>query len=137
MSEQRGEESPLHVQGLLLKDEVFAIYGAAIEVHRYLGSGYLEAVYQEALEVEFRRRGIPFHSQKQLAIVYKDVLLTKGYVADIVCYDQVIAELKATERLTSIDEAQIINYLKVTGLRVGLLINFGSKGTLERKRLVR
>ena len=124
-------------RSLLLREEVFAIYGAAIEVHKCLGSGYLEAVYQEALEIELGRSGVPFESQKPLAIRYKDVLLTKGCVADPVCYGKILVELKASTRLTTIDEAQLLNYLKATGFRVGLLINFGSSGTLERKRLVR
>ncbi len=122
---------------LLLKDEVYSIVGSAIEVHRELGAGFLEAVYQEALEIEMECRGTPFEAQKPLPIYYKGRRLKKEYVADLVCYDQVVVELKALDRLTTKEESQILNYLKATGLRVGLLINFGSTGQLEWKRRVR
>ena len=122
---------------LVLKDEVFAVVGAAIEVHRELGHGFLEAVYQEAMELELQSQGIPFEAQKSLQVYYKGKLLTREYSADIVCYDQIIVELKATDRLSGKDRAQILNYLKATGLRVGLLVNFGSHAKLEWERLVR
>lgn len=122
---------------LILKDEVFAIIGAAIEVHRELGPGFLEAVYQEALEIELASRKIPFESRKTLTIAYKGRPLKKEYEADLVCYGQIIVELKALDRLSGKEEAQILNYLKAAGLRVGLLINFGSHGRLEWKRFVR
>jgi GxxExxY protein len=122
---------------LVLKDEVYAIVGAAIEVHREMGSGFVEPVYQETLELELQAREIPFESQKRLVIKYKGHQLRKEYVADLVCYGQVIVELKALTRLTGKEQAQILNYLKATGLRVGLLINFGSTGRLEWKRFVR
>ncbi len=121
---------------LILKDEVFAIYGAAIEVHRELGPGFLEAVYQEALEIELQSRGIPFEAQKPLIIYYKGCPLKKEYVADLICYGQIIVELKALDQLSGKEESQILNYLKATRLRVELLLNFGSEGKLERKRLV-
>ena len=122
---------------LLLKDEVFANVGAAIEVHRELGPGFLEAVYQEALAIELRERGIQFEAQKPLRISYKGKTLNKEYFADLVCYGQIIVELKALDRLTGNEEAQILNYLKATGLRVGVIINFGSHGKLEWKRFVK
>ena len=122
---------------LVLKDEVFAVIGAAIEVHRELGHGFLEAVYQEAMEVELKSRGIPFEAQKPLQIHYKGKLLAKEYFADIVCYGQIIVELKAADRLSGKDRAQMLNYLKATGLRVGLLLNFGSHSKLVWERLVR
>lgn len=121
---------------LLLKDEVFAVVGAAIEVHRELGPGFLEAVYQEALEMELRDRGIPFEAQKPLRVSYKGKLLNKEYFADLICYNQIIVELKALDRLSGNEEAQLLNYLKATGMRVGLLVNFGSHGKLEWKRYV-
>ncbi len=121
---------------LILKDEVYAIIGAAIEVHRVLGRGFLEAVYQEALHIELSNRSIPFESQKRLRIEYKGTPLRANYLADLVCYDQIIVELKALDHLSGREEAQIINYLKATGMRVGLLINFGSSGKLEWKRFV-
>jgi GxxExxY protein len=122
---------------LVLKNEVYAIVGSAIEVHREMGSGFVEPVYQEALEIELQAREIPFESQKRLVITYKGHQLQKEYIADLVCYGQVIVELKALTRLTNKEQAQILNYLKATGLRVGLLINFGSTGKLEWKRFVR
>ena len=124
------------VSEILYRDEVFAIIGAAIEVHRALGPGFLEAVYQEALEIELRARSIPFENQKPLAIIYKNHRLQKGYIADLLCYDKMIVELKAIDQLSGREAAQLIHYLKTTGLRVGVLINFGSFGKLEWKRFV-
>ncbi len=121
---------------LILKDEVFRIIGAAIEVHRELGNGFLEAVYQEAVEVEFKERSIPFEKQVPLKISYKGRRLQKEYIADFICFNGVIVELKALSRLTGNEEAQVINYLKATGCKVGLLINFGSTGKLEWKKIV-
>ncbi|MFI5379683.1 MAG: GxxExxY protein [Tepidisphaerales bacterium] len=121
---------------LLLKDEVFAIIGAAMEVHSELGSGFLEAVYQEALEIELADRGISFVAQKPLKIIYKGRVLKKEYLADVECYEQIIVEIKAMDQLTPREESQLINYLHATGHRVGLLINFGASGRLEWKRLV-
>ncbi|HUT09007.1 MAG TPA: GxxExxY protein [Thermoguttaceae bacterium] len=121
---------------LILKDEVYAIMGAAIEVHRELAHGFLEPVYQEALEMELKDRGIPFVPQQELEIFYKKRLLKKKYAADFVCYDQIIVEIKALTRLSGTEEAQLLNYLKATGFRVGLLVNFGSQGKLEWKRFV-
>ena len=107
-----------------------------MEVYNKLGTGFVEPVYQEAMEIELRRRGIPFESQKHLSIHYKDVLLVKYYEADLVCYDQIIVELKTLSGLTNIEVAQLINYLKITRMRVGMLINFGSRPSLEWKRYV-
>jgi len=121
---------------LLLKDEVYAVVGAAMDVHKELGHGFLEPVYQEAMEMELELRRIPFEALKPLRISYKGRLLKKGYKADLVCYGQLIVELKALDALTTKEEAQILNYLKATGLRVGLLVNFGSVGRLEWKRFV-
>lgn len=121
---------------MILKDETFQIIGAAIEVHRVLGNGFLEAVYQEALGFEFSARGIPFVAQPSLHITYKNRLLSKSYSPDFICYDKVIVELKALSRLTGTEEAQAINYLKATGKKVGLLINFGSSGKLDWKKIV-
>jgi GxxExxY protein len=112
-----------------------AIIGAAMEVHKELGSGFLEAVYQEALEREFRDREIPFKSQPPVQIMYKGDLLNKTYQPDFVCFDGVIVELKALGNLSGTEGAQMINYLKATGMNIGLLINFGSK-SLEFKRFV-
>jgi GxxExxY protein len=121
---------------LLLKDEVYAIVGAAMEVYNTLGPGFLESVYQEALELEFMERGIPFAAQRELNICYKQYRLQKLYIADFLVFDKIIVEIKALDRLTSREEAQLINYLKATRLEVGILINFGSIGKLEWKRMV-
>lgn len=116
---------------LLCKEEVYAVVGAAMEVYNELGSGFLEAVYQEALGIELTMRAIPFEAQKELAIFYKGRHLKKTYVADFVTFDKVIIEIKAIDRLTSGDEGQLLNYLSATGLQVGVLINFGAKSNLE------
>jgi GxxExxY protein len=122
---------------LLLKEEVYAIVGATIEVHRELGPGFLEAVYQESMAIELTDRAIPFRAQQALSIRYKGRFLVKQYVPDFVCYDQIIVELKTLDCLSGSEESQILNYLKASGMRVGLLINFGSHGKLEWKRFVR
>jgi GxxExxY protein len=121
---------------LIAKDEVYAIIGAAIEVYNVLGPGFLEAVYQEAFEIEFTDRGIPFELQKELRIFYKGRCLKKPYVADFVVFGKVIVEIKAIDYLTAHDEAQLLNYLKAIGMEVGVLINFGSADKLEWKRRV-
>jgi len=113
----------------------YKIIGAAMEVHKELGYGFLEAVYQEALGIEFRSQGIPSKAQPAVEIFYKGKLLEKKYQPDFICFDEVVVEIKALEQLSGIEESQIINYLKATGLEVGLLINFGSK-SLEYKRFV-
>jgi len=119
-----------------MKDErTFKIIGAAMEVHKELGCGFLEAVYQEALGREFVLRGVPNEAQPVIEIRYKGEPLEKRYQPDYVCYGEVIVEIKAIAGLTGIEEAQLINYLKATGLNVGLLINFGAK-SLEYKRLI-
>ena len=121
---------------LLFKDEVYAINGAMFEVYKTLGPGFLEPVYQEALAIEFVSRGIPFEKEKPLELYYKDVLLEKKYVPDFVCFRQVVLELKVLPKLTNIEVAQLLNYLKITRMRLGLLANFGSPSYLEWKRYV-
>lgn len=118
---------------LILKNEIFQIVGAAMEVSNELGSGFLEAVYQEALEIEFAQRKIPCIPQKRLVVCYKGTVLQKEYIADYVCFEQIIVEIKAIKAITGIEEAQLLNYLKATGFPVGLLINFGTP-KLEWKR---
>ena len=121
---------------LILKNEVYAVVGAAIEVHRVLGSGFLEPVYQEALEIESTTQQLPFQPQPVLHIRYKEHILKKEYMPDFIFYDQIIVEIKALDRLSGIEESQILNYLKTTGYKVGVLINFGSHPKLEWKRFV-
>lgn len=111
----------------------FAIIGAAMEVHSRLGSGFLEAVYHEALAIELNNREIPFQHESLLPIFYKEQKLTTYYRADFICFDQVIVELKAIKKLGGVEESQIINYLKATNFDIGLLLNFGAP-SLEYKR---
>lgn len=118
---------------LLFKDEVYNIVGAAFNVCNTLGCGFLEAVYQEALEIEFHDNNILFESQKRISISYNGNVLNKEYIADFLCYGNIIVEIKAIKKITEIEEAQLINYLKATKKSVGLVINFGGK-KLEWKR---
>lgn len=115
--------------------ETYAIIGASMEVHRTLGMGFLEPVYQSALEVEFDRLGVPFRREVELPVYYKGAPLGPSYRADFVCYGDVLVELKALERLTKREEAQIIHYLVASRLGRGLLFNFGT-ASLQFKRFV-
>jgi GxxExxY protein len=121
---------------LIYKDEVYAIIGAAMEVYNRLGPGFLEPVYQEALAVEMAYRTVPFREQAEIKIAYRGQPLKKTYIADYLCYDKIIVEIKAISSLTSREEAQTINYLKATRHKVGVLINFGAHPSLEWKRIV-
>jgi GxxExxY protein len=116
------------------EDMTYQIIGAALEVHKQLGCGFLEAVYGEALEMELKSRNIPYEREKILSLFYKGQTMKQYYVADFVCYDSIIVELKAVAKLESIHDAQVLNYLKATNMDVGLLINFGEE-SLTRKRL--
>ena len=109
------------------QQEVFEIIGAAMEVQNELGLGFSELVYHEALNIEFGLRNIPYESEKLITIAYKGNLLERTYKADLVCYDSIIVELKSIEKLKSEHTAQLLNYLKATGLPMGVLINFGEK----------
>ena len=111
----------------------YAITGAAMEVHQQLGCGFLEPVYQEAFAVELSKREIPFHREVKLPVFYKEIRLNTPYRVDFVCFDGVAVELKALARLSSTEEAQLINYLKASGHEIGLLLNFGAR-SMEYKR---
>jgi hypothetical protein len=123
-------------QTLVYKDEAYKIIGAAMAVHRELGSGFLEPVYQEALEIEFKKKNIPYQREVPLTINYKGKPLQKEYIADFICFNKIIVELKAVKELGSTHEAQVFNYLKATGYKLGILINFGDL-SLEYKRIVK
>ncbi|MGE5428758.1 MAG: GxxExxY protein [Methylococcaceae bacterium] len=120
---------------LLYEDETYKIIGACINVHKALGPGFLESVYQEALEKELIRLKIPYIRHKKLQIVFNGEFLNKFFVADLVCFDVIIVELKASQYLSKIDLDQTINYLKSTNLCVGLLVNFG-ESSLRWKRFI-
>ncbi len=111
------------------------IIGAAMEVHRLLGCGFLEAVYQEALAHEFAALGIPCLRECALPVFYKGIKLATQYRADFICYESIVVEIKALDRLGPTEESQILNYLKATSLQVGLLLNFGAK-SLEFRRFI-
>ena len=121
---------------LIFKEEVYGIVGAAMAVYWELGRGFSEPVYQEAPGIEFRRRRIPFNPQEDIFIYYKAEALKKKYVADFVCYKEIIIELKALDGVGGREVSQLLNYMKATKLNVGLLINFGSPGKLEWHRYV-
>ena len=121
---------------MLYADEVYQIQGAIFEVYKTLGSGFLEAVYQEALELELKQRNIPFESQKELTISYKGQELKQKYRADIVCYDKVVLELKAVKTLLAEHSAQLHNYLRATQMKLGLLVNFATMPKAELQRVI-
>ena len=122
---------------LIDAEESYAITGAAFQVYKTLGSGFLEAVYQEALEIEFQKRNIPFEKEKELKITYLGHKLKQTYRADFVCYDKIIVELKAVSKLDDSHRSQVYNYLKATGYKLGLLFNFGAYDGLEWERKVK
>ena len=123
-------------EGLLFKDEVYAVVGCALTVYNELKAGYLEAVYQEALEKVMRKEGVQFESQKPVVIYFQGEPLEKKYFADLVVENKILIELKSKKRLERDDEAQLLNYLRGTQMKVGLLINFGNSRRLEWRRYI-
>jgi len=121
---------------IIYKEESYKIIGACLEVHKELGNGFLEAVYQEALEIEFINQGIPFEREKPLSINFKGHILKKKYTPDFVCYGKIIVELKALTELRTEDISQVLNYLKVSEYKLGLLVNFG-ESSLNYERFVK
>ena len=121
---------------IVYKEESYKIIGAAFKVYNNLGHGFLETVYQEALEIEFGRQGIPFEREKELCVIYDGVQLKQTYKADFVCYGKIIVELKAVSELLDAHRSQVYNYLHATGYRLGLLFNFGCSDELEKERIV-
>ena len=119
----------------LFKDECYEIIGACMEVHNELGCGFLESVYQEALAIEFLENEILFEREKCLNIRYKEFLLEKKFQADFLCYDEIVVELKASENMHPEHIAQVLNYLKASKKRIGLLVNFGT-ARLQYKRII-
>ena len=119
---------------LLYEEDTEKIIAACLAVHNELGNGFLEAVYQDALEIEFCERGIPYRREARIQIFYKGHMLDKEYYADFICFDRIIVELKCVSRLVNANKAQVINYLHGTKLKVGLLVNFG-EASLKWERL--
>jgi GxxExxY protein len=122
--------------GLLYEQESYQILGACFEVYKELGCGFLESVYQEALELELQARGIPFQPQPELRIWFKSQLLKKTFQPDFICYEKIVIELKAVSQLIDEFRAQLHNYLKATNHRLGFLVNFGHHPKLEYERIV-
>lgn len=120
---------------LIFEDETYAIRGALYEVYKTLGSGFLEGVYQEALELELAERGIPYKSQPEISITYKGAQLRQTYRADVICFDNIIIESKAVKQLLPEHGAQLQNYLRATGMKLGLLVNFGHYPGVDIKRI--
>lgn len=122
---------------IVYKEESYAIVGACFEVYNEQGCGFLEAVYQESLVIEFSMRKIPFISQPKLNLRYKEKPLKQVYKPDFICFDKIILEIKAVSTLKDEHRAQVHNYLNSTGLKLGLLVNFGRYPKLEYERIVR
>lgn len=118
------------------KQESYEIIGAAMHVYNTLGPAFLEAVYQEAFEIELAKRQIPFDAQKEISIKYGDVTLKQTYKPDLFCYDKIIIEIKAVAALDDCHRSQLYNYLHATGIKLGILINFGASNNLEYERKV-
>jgi GxxExxY protein len=122
---------------IVYKDESYVILGACFEVYKEKGCGFLEAVYQECLEIELAMQNIPFQPQSEIALEYKGRPLKQKYVPDLICYGKIIVELKAVKELADEHRAQVHNYLKATGMKLGLLVNFGHYPKVEYERIVR
>lgn len=120
---------------IVYKEESYSISGAIFEVYKELGSGFLEAVYQECLSKEFSRQKIPFTAQPELTIWYKDEPISQTYKPDFICYDKIIIELKAVTELSPIHRAQVLNYLKISKMKLGILVNFCSYPIVQLERL--
>lgn len=121
---------------LYYKQESYNIIGAALHVYNVLGPGFVEAVYQEALEIEFQKLGIPYEREKEIDLYYDGQMMKIKFRPDFVCYDNIIIEIKALLQLDDMNRAQVLNYLKATHYKLGWLINFGHKDGLERQRIV-
>ncbi len=122
---------------IIYKDESYAIVGACFEVYSNNGCGFLESVYQECLAIELELRRLPFKAQPSLDLEYKGIRLAQIYKPDFICYDKIVLELKAVSSLSDEHRAQVHNYLKATGLRLGLLVNFGHYPQIQHERIVR
>jgi len=124
------------MSGILYPDESYAIMGDCFYVYKAMGCGFLENVYQECLEIEFEEQGIPFESYKEVKLKYRNRPLKQTYKPDFMCYDKIIMEIKAVSKLVDEHRAQILNYLNASGLKLGILVNFGHYPKLEYERFV-
>ena len=124
------------MEPLLYEEESYRIRGAIFEVYKEMGCGFLEPVYQECLELELTMRGIPFSAQRELQLQYKSEVLNQKYKPDFICFDKIIVEVKAVREIAPDHRAQVFNYLKATGLRLGMLVNFGNYPKVEIERIV-
>ncbi len=124
------------MNNIIYKEESYLIQGAIFEVYREMGSGFLEAVYQECLEIEFENKNIPFVSQPMLKLKYKKKDLKKSYKPDLICFNKIIVELKGVKAIANEHQAQVLNYLKATEFKLGLIVNFGAYPKVEVKRIV-
>jgi len=120
----------------LYKKESYAIIGAAMEVYNQLGPGFLEIIYHDAMKIELSEQNIPFESEKPLTVCYRGLTLAHEYFADLICYGRILVELKAQKEIHDVHLAQVMNYLKATGLGLGYVINFGHPEKLQWKRVV-
>ena len=123
-------------EDLIYPEECYKIVGACFEVYKEKGCGFLESVFQECLELEFGFQGLPFDRQRTLRLEYKGRPLQQGFVADFICFEKIVIEIKAVSRLTDEHRAQVLNYLNATGYKLGLLVNFGHHPKLEWERFV-
>jgi GxxExxY protein len=121
---------------IIHKEESFSIMGACFNVYNDKGKGFLEPVYQDCMEIELEFQQIPFEPQPKLDLFYREIKLKHFYVPDFICYNKIVLELKAVDRITKEHEAQVFNYLKATGLKLGIIVNFGHFPNLEYKRIV-
>jgi len=121
---------------ILYKEECYAVQGAIFEVYREMGCGFVEPVFQECMERELRTRDIPFVAQPELQIFYKTIKLDQTYKPDFTCYGKIIVELKAVKAIAPEHRAQVFNYLKASGMRLGLLVNFGHYPKVEIERII-
>ena len=124
------------MEGFLFKDEAYKIIGCCFKVYNQLGHGFLEAVYQEALEIELSKNQVPFKSQQAIHIYYDGRALKQKYIPDLIAYDKIILELKSCKNIDPSHQAQLFNYLKASNLNIGYLINFGAKNELEYERII-
>ncbi len=122
---------------LVFEEETYKILGACFEVYKEKGCGFLEAVYQECLEIEFEIQELLFQSRSELQLTYKERILKQKYIPDFICFGKIILEIKAVTKLSDEHRAQVHNYLKATGYKVGLLVNFGHYPKVEHERIVR